>query len=197
MNTLMNDLLRHRREFLRNVEGNRYERTSTGGIYVPSMGLIAGGQFTTWLNGGDKQIDDNLLPTEGLNYLLDVADGGTQIAAWYIGLFSGNYTPIAAVTGATWVAAATEFEDYDESTRREWVAAAASAGAKSNAASLATFTIAAGVEDEILYGAALVQASAKNATTGKIKAISRFGSQRTVNATDVLSIQYTLSVTSS
>jgi len=57
----------------------------------------------------------NLCVDEGLNSLLNVYfDAATQISTWYMGLFEGNYTPIAGVTAATIAAAATETTAYNE-----------------------------------------------------------------------------------
>ena len=51
----------------------------------------------------------NIMPTEGLNYLLDTAiRGQAQTSTWYIAIFEGNYTPVLADTAAGIVAAATE-----------------------------------------------------------------------------------------
>lgn len=191
------DLRRHRREFARAIENGHYERTPTG-ILFPRQGAMLGGTFHTELNGRDRQLDENLIPTEGLNYLLTTAvKNGTPVATWYIALFSGNYTPTAAITAANFTATATEFTSYDESTRVEWVEGAVAAGSVDNSGSKADFTMASGVSAQVLYGAAVISASAKSATSGTLLAVSRFSSSRTVNETDVLSVQYTLSVTSS
>jgi hypothetical protein len=188
------DLMRHRREFARAIE-NRDFVERPDGILFPKQGLFIGGMFESWVNGRDHQVDKNIIPTEGLNYLLDVAvKNGSPIHPWYVGLFSGNYTPVIGVTAATWVAAATEFTSYDEPTREEYVEGAIASGSVSNSASKADFTMSTGVSAQVLYGAALVQASAKSAGTGKILAISRFAASRTVNETDVLSVQYTLTI---
>lgn len=196
MQALLN---RHRHEFARAVANHQYEVTDQG-ILFPKQKAFVGGMFHTWINGGDHQVDPNLIPTEGLNYLLSVAvKNSSPIAAWYVALFSGNYTPVAGITGETFASAATEFEDYDEVTRVEFVDGTVSAGSVSNSASKANFTISTGVAAQNLYGAALLQDSAKGSgdVGDKILAISRFASTRVVNATDVLSVQYTLSVTSS
>lgn len=140
--------------------------------------------------------DPNLVTNEGLNALLDTylnGDGTAKIAAWHVALFEGNYTPLATVTAATWVAAATESTAYAEATRVPWVDAAASAQQITNTASKATFTMNA---TKTIYGAALVSASAKSAGTGVLFAISRFSVARAVVADDQLLITYTVQAAS-
>lgn len=66
----------------------------------------------------DREVVHNLVPTEGLNYILEAAlRGGAALSTWYIALFEGNYTPVAGVTAATFPAAATECTAYDQATR--------------------------------------------------------------------------------
>lgn len=149
----------------------------------------------TWINGENHQVDKNIVPTEGLNLALSAMYcNGTAVGSWYVSLFSGNVTPGLTLTGATYVSVCTEFTTYSESTRQLFVPGTPSAGSVDNSASKATFTIATG---GTLYGAALLEASAKSATTGKIGGAVRFSSSRTVVAADVLSVQYTLTATSS
>lgn len=191
------DILRHRNEIRRAINNHRYERTPSG-ILVPSMGAVIGGVFESWVNGADHQIDPNIIPTEGLDHALTVlCKNGSPTATWSTALFEGNVTPGAAYTAATFTATTTEFTSYDEATRVAWVEGSVSAGSVSNSASKADFTIASGVVNKVLYGAALLSASAKSATTGTLLACALFSSTRTVNATDVLSVQYTLTLTSS
>lgn len=199
---LTDAMIRLRRDFDARIAANDFH-ISKGGIVVP--GIDAGhpvGVYETSIRrrgaaiAGERQIDFNLIPTQGLNHILDNIDGGTTVAAWYIGLFKGNYTPLATDEGDSWAADATEFEDYDEGERQEWITAAAAAGSKSNAASKAEFTIAEGIVNQSIYGAALAQAQPLLGNTGKLLSIARFGSARVVNATDVLVVQFTLTLTS-
>ncbi len=88
--------------------------------------LKAGGKFiVSHLRDGkiiDKWEEHNLVVTEGLNYLIGTAlDGATtQITSWYVGLFSGAYTPVATDTAANIASNATEFSDFDETERQAW-----------------------------------------------------------------------------
>lgn len=144
----------------------------------------------------DTWQEKNLVTNEGLNSLLDVylnGDGTAKIPAWYVALFEGNYTPLATVTAATFTAAATECTAYDEATRVLWVDAAASAQQITNTASKATFTMNA---TKTIYGAALISASAKSATTGTLFAASRFSVSRAVVDNDQLLITYTVQAAS-
>jgi hypothetical protein len=197
----MNDLIRHRRELQQAIRNKHYE-VSPHGILFPRMKAFIGGVFTTWLNGRDPQTDPNIIPTEGLNHILTtIAKNGTPVSPWYVALFSGNITPGATMThtgGTAFATVATEFTDYDEATRVEWEEGAVATGSVDNSAARADFTMSTGVSSQVLRGAALASVSTKGSTAaGTLLACSRFASDRTVSETDVLSVQYTLSVTSS
>lgn len=136
----------------------------------------------------------NLIPTEGLNYMLGATlTGVTQISSWYIALFEGDYTPVAGVTAATFPAAATESTAYTEATRVAWTPGSISAGSVSNTASKAVFTINA---TKTIYGIAQTSVSTKSATTGVLMSVARFATSKAVVATDVLNVTSTLSATS-
>jgi hypothetical protein len=136
----------------------------------------------------------NLIPTEGLNYMLGAAlTGVAQTSSWFISLFEGNYTPVAGVTAATYPADATESTAYTEATRVAWVPGAISAGSVSNTASKAVFTINA---TKTMYGIAQTSVSAKSATTGTLVSVARFSAAKSVVATDVLNVTSTISATS-
>lgn len=194
MSELNNLSGRARRELSRALANHRYERTD-GGIVVPSMKLSIGGFFEVAVGDGPYEIAPNLIPTEGLNHILDVAlSQATQKLAFYIALFSGNVTPQATWTGANWVANATEFTNYAEATRQAWAEAGVAAGSVTNSASPASFTIGAG--GGTVRGAALVEASAKSATTGVLVAAARLPADKVLAETEELRIIYTMNASS-
>lgn len=109
----------------------------------------------------------NRVVDQGLNYALNAAlraDG--VISAWYLAPFAGNVTPNASVTASNFASTLTEFTNYDEPNRVAWVPdGAATAGVIVNNTTPAVFTIGSGPQDSI-YGAGLLSAQAKGATTG-------------------------------
>lgn len=168
---------------------------SDEGILVPDLKLKVGGHFTINVNGGPDEISPNRVVNEGLDHLLDVTlRSATQITTWYVALFAGNVTPAATWTAANFTSLSTEFINYDESTRPEYVEAAVSSQSITNLASRAVFTISTG--GGTVYGASIISASAKSATTGKLFSATRFASARTLDATDVLNVAYTISASS-
>ena len=161
-------------------------------------GLLAFGEYHgTHIRKGriiEEFVDKNLVVNEGLNSLLSIMfNGGTQITTWYIGVFEANYTPVATVTAATITSASTESTAYDESTRVEYVEAAPSSQSITNSASRATFTFNA---TKTIYGAFLVSASAKSATTGTLFSAAAFSVAKAVVATDELLLTYTFTAAS-
>lgn len=168
-----------------------YKR-SAGGVLMPDA-LSIGGQFTGQIVRGGEVVDEwtdhNIVVNEGLNHILDtVFHGSTPVTTWYLGLFEGNYTPVATLTAATVAAAATESTAYAETTRPEYVEAAASGQSVTNAASKATFTINAA---KTIYGAFLISGSAKSGTAGVLMSAARFSAAKTVAAEDQLLLTYT------
>lgn len=166
-----------------------------GGLMMPDTKLRVGGKFQIEHRRAGETIDveevDNLVTNEGLNKLLDVMfNGATQITTWYLGVFEGNYTPVATVTAATITANSTESTAYDAATRPEYVEAAAASQSITNSANRASFVFNA---TKTIYGAFLVSASSKSATTGTLFSAARFSTSKAVVATDELLLTYTFS----
>lgn len=191
------DLARNGLEFARAIDARHFEITDDG-LYFPKQRAIVQGQFDTWINGRDHQVDANIVPTEALNYLLKTGIKNTGgLGTWFIAPFLNNVTLTAALTAANYEATLDEFTLYDEATRVAWTTPAdPTAGSFTNAATPSSFTIAAGVVAASIVGAGILSASAKEAITGKLLCASKFAAARVVNTGDILTVQYTLSATS-
>ena len=173
-------------------------KRSSGGLLIPVSQILAGGRFDIEHVRGGEVIDEfstnNIVTNEGLNHILNTTfNGGTQITTWYLGLFEGNYTPVSTVTAATITAASTESTAYDEAARQEFMEALSTAQSTTNVANKATFTMSA---SKTLYGAFLVSASAKSATSGTLLSAARFGAAKTVVDDDQLLVTYTFNIAS-
>ncbi len=137
---------------------------------------------------------DNIVVTEGLNQVLGSALGGASaITTWYLGLYEGNYTPIASDTAATIAANAVETSAYAGGVRPTWTPAAAASGSITNAASRATFTFNA---DKTIYGALMISSQVIGGTAGKLLSAARFPTQKIVANGDQLLMTYTFNATS-
>lgn len=175
-----------------------YEKTE-GGILIPSSAIQMGGKYVGQIIRDGKIIeefeDHNLVVNEGLNSVLGVyLYAATQITSWFIGVFEGNYTPVATVTAATITSASTESTAYASLTRPAYVPAAPASQSITNSASRASFVFNA---TKTIYGAFLVSASAKSATTGVLFSAARFSSSKNVESGDELLLTYTFSASSS
>lgn len=161
------------------------------GILVPEKAAFVHGHFEVSVNGAPWEIEPNLVVTEGLNYLLGCALGGqAQKTTFYIALFGGNVTPGAGWTGANFVANSTEFTTYDEATRVLWQDDAVSGASIGNNTNPALFTIATG--GGTVRGAALIEASAKGATSGILVASARFAADKVMAAAEELRVKYVI-----
>jgi hypothetical protein len=172
-------------------------------LFLPDAKIFVRGLYShrrRTRHGAEAWIDSpNLLPTEGINTMLDNLNGATGAAA-YISLYASAISPAANWLASTYVATATEItsgsEGYTEGTRQLWNAAAAASGSKDNYAVPAVFTIiTAGTLN--VNGIGLHTVSTKGAGTGKLLSATRFGSQRSFSNTDEFDIKYRLTITSS
>ena len=171
---------------------------SEGGLLVPAQPLRVGGLFHGQIIRRGRVVDEftdaNLVVNEGLNSLLNIMfNGATQIPTWYLGIFEGNYTPVAGIAAATIVAASTECTAYTNATRPEYVEAASSAQSTTNSANRASFVFNA---TKTIYGAFLTSASAKSATTGTLFSAARFSTSKAVESGDELLLTYTFTAAS-
>lgn len=171
---------------------------SKGGVLLPSHKLLVGGKYTgQHIRAGkviDEWEDDNLVVNEGLDNLLNVYfNAQTQIGTWYLGVFEGNYTPVASLTAATVTSASTECTAYASATRPTYVEAAAASQVMTNSASRASFVFNA---TKTIYGAFLISNSTKSATTGTLFSAARFGTAKSVINLDELLLTYTFTASS-
>jgi len=174
-------------------------KTTDGGLLVPDHKLVIGGRFFGRIFRDDELIaefeDANLVTNEGLNYLLNAGVAGAgQLTNWYVGLFSGNYTPQATDIAANIATNSTEWTGYSESGRQAYTAPVTTTQSLTNSAAAATFTqSSAGT----IYGAFIVSSATKGGTTGTLLAAAQFSSAKTVAPGDLLVMTYTVGASSS
>ncbi len=198
---MKNSLLKHAGEFIAALASHKYERTGDErGLYFPKAKAFISGLYIHDVNGQDERQDPNLLPDEGLVYLLSVGlNNGAKLAAWYLSIYSGNYTPLAALTAASYPATAAEItsnsEGYTESTRPIWTPTAPTTPLIDNLANKAAFTIAT-ASSLTVNGAALLSEATKGAVTGKIGSATKFSTARVLYNTDVFNLAYRVTLTS-
>jgi len=174
-----------------------YEK-SEGGILMPSSQLLVGGVYHGQIIRDGRVIDEfedhNIVVNEGLNHILNVEFNGlTQVSTWYVGIFEGNYTPVATVTAATISSASTECTAYANATRPEYVEATATAQSITNSANRASFVFNA---TKTVYGAFLVSTNTKSGTSGVLFSAARFSASKAVESGDELLLTYTFSAAS-
>lgn len=187
-----------------------YER-SRGNILLPSTKILLGGKFhfehrrpiqrleekpagTKFYELIDEWDVENIVVNEGLNHLLNTEfNAGTPVTSWFIGIFQGNYTPVATDTAANIAANSTECSSYTSPTRPAWTPAAAASQSITNSGSPATFTFNA---SQSVYGAFLISNSTIAGTTGTLFSAAQFGAAKSVVNLDQLIITYTFNASS-
>lgn len=195
-----NGIAKHAKEFLRALRNNQYEHMDDGGVLFARAKVAFRGRYGARVNGGEWTYTPNIVPTEGLNYIMDQFVASHAAIPLYLALYAGAISPTALWTASNFASTASEItsgsEGFSESTRVVWTAAATAAGVKHNNASPAAFTIVTATALAV-NGAGLLTASAKGATTGSLVSATRFGAAKSFNNTDVFNLKYELDGTSS
>jgi len=141
----------------------------------------------------DSEAVDNLMPTQGLNHMLNVVlKGSSQFATWYIGLYKGAYTPNAGDTAANISANANESSGYG-SNRLPFVGSTVAGGTCDNHDNKAEFTM---VSAETIYGGFLVSAQAVGSTAGVLLSNVRFSSPKVLDVGSILRVTAGISLVS-
>jgi hypothetical protein len=135
---------------------------------------------------GEKEVVTNKMPTEFLNYMLNAAHkGGTQFTSWYVGLYSGNYTPTGSETMVDLPTQANEFTGYGGALRPLVTFGTASGGRIDNSGALIELTF---EQDVAVRGGFITSGSAKGGTSGLCASVVKFTSPKQPGVGGVLRI---------
>ena len=102
------------------------EMEKVGGLLVPVKdgARLYGRYHGTLIRNGviiEDWIDKNVVVNQGLNDWLSVyLAAGSQKTTWYLGLFSGNYTPLSTDTAANIASNSSESSAYSGGVRQTW-----------------------------------------------------------------------------
>lgn len=195
------EIKRHAREFGAALRSNRYEvDEESKGIYIPSARIFIQGEYFFDTNGENPGVEPNLVPLQGMNYLLDTGlRNQAAIPNWYLAICGGAFTPTEAMTAADFAAATTEHTSntngFSETTRQAWVPAAAATGGVISSVSddvdnKASFTITATGANLVIRGCGLLSQQAKGAVGGVLVSVSRFSADRVHYAGDTFNLGY-------
>jgi hypothetical protein len=168
----------------------KFEQTESG-LQIPTQELFVGGVYEIYVNGELVEELPNLVTTEGLNYLLEVAlAGGSQISNWYVTAYKNAVTPAANWDASNFDSTADEIDatDVTAATRQPWSNAAVSSAQVDNYASKAEYTVLSATLD--LNGVAFVSNANYGDVTGKVLSATQFGATRSLLQDDVLGIGY-------
>ena len=145
----------------------------------------------------DTWDDHNLIPLEGLNFIMNVlANAATaKINTWHVSIGTGNYIVASTDTGANIVGAGRANESilYAEATRPALVLPASTLGILTNTASKATFTANAAV---VVTNAFVVSTSPKADVTGTLLSSLKLTVSKSLVSGDQLVVTFTLTATS-
>lgn len=180
------------------VSANDYTENADGSI-TTGQGITAKGEYFDRINGGEWTRTENLIPTEGLAHILNVALGTTpKPTGYYLALFSAAAQPQANWTAASFASTASEIvsmtEGYSSATRPVWTPTNTSTNSIDNMAAVAKVTMKT-ASSLTVQGAAMLTASAKGATTGALISASKYAAPRVFQDGDTYEIGYRISLT--
>ncbi len=142
----------------------------------------------------------NRVVNQGLAHLLNAGlRGEGVISSFFIAPFSANVAPAANLTAADFASVQNEFTNYTEPSRVPWVtdgAATSTSVLLTNAASPALFTIGGGA-GTVIWGAGLLSAQGKSATSGVLVAAQRRSAGLNVEEEFEIRIRYRITGSSS
>lgn len=180
------------------VSANDYTNNEDGSI-TTGQGVTAKGEYYDRINGGEWTRTENLIPTEGLVHILNVALGTTpKPASYHLALFSAAAQPAANWTAASFASTASEIvsmtEGYSSATRPTWTPANTATNSIDNMAAVAKVTMKT-ASSLTVQGAAMLTNSSKGSTAGALISASKYAAPRVFQDGDTYEIGYRISLT--
>ena len=182
------------------ISANDYTENQDGSI-TTGNGITAKGEYFDRKNNEEWQRTENLIPTEGLAHILNVALGTTpKPASYHLALFSAAAQPAANWTAASFATTASEIvsstEGYSSATRPTWTPTNTATNSIDNmtAGNVAKVTIRT-ASSLTVQGAAMLTSSSKGGTTGALISASKYATPRVFQDGDTYEIGYRISLT--
>ena len=180
------------------VSAKDYTSNDDGSI-TTGQGITAKGEYFDRINGGEWTRTENLIPTEGLAHILNVALGTTpKPASYHLALFSAAAQPAANWTAASFASTASEIvsmtEGYSAATRPTWTPTNTSTNSIDNMAAVAKVTMKT-ASSLTVQGAAMLTNSGKGSTAGALISASKYAAPRVFQDGDTYEIGYRISLT--
>lgn len=187
----------HKQELLQAFHADVYDVTAEG-VYFPRQGILAKGEYFHRVNDEPWEVSPNLITTEGIAHMLNVAMGAkAKAAGYYLALFSGATAPAANWTAANFASVASEVvsmtEGYTNATRPLWNPSETAGNSIDNMTNVAQLTIATSSQLNVT-GSALLTNSTKGGTTGVLVSATKYAAARTFQDGDVFSVGYRVSL---
>lgn len=180
------------------ISTNDYTENQDGSI-TTGGGITAKGEYFDRKNNEEWQRTENLIPTEGLAYILNVALGTTpKPTSYYLALFSAAAQPSANWTAASFASTASEIvsmtEGYSSPTRPAWTPTNTNTSSIDNMTSVAKVTMKTASTISV-QGAAMLTNSTRGGTTGALISASKYATPRVFQDSDTYEIGYRISLT--
>ena len=187
-----------KQELAKAIHGDNFDVTEDG-VYFPRQGIMAQGMYRERVNGGEWQYSKNLVVTQGLAHILNVAMGvAPKATGYYLALFSGATAPAPSWTAANFASVASEIVSttagHSGATRPVWTPSPAVTNTIDNFGAAASVTIATTGTLNVT-GTALLTNSTRGGTSGALISATRYPAARTFQNGDVFEIGYRFALT--
>ena len=182
------------------VSANDYTNNDDGSI-TTGQGITAKGEYFDRKNDEPWTRTGNLIPTEGLAHILNVALGTTpKPASYHLALFSAAAQPAANWTAASFATTASEIvsttEGYSSATRPTWTPTNTATNSIDNMATGNVAKVTMKTASSLtVQGAAMLTSSAKGSTTGVLISAAKYAAPRVFQDGDTYEIGYRISLT--
>lgn len=169
------------------------------GSVTTGQGVTAKGEYYDRINGGEWQKTDNIIPTEGLAHILNVALGTTpKPTGYYLALFSAAAQPAANWTALSFSTTASEIvsmtEGYAGAVRPTWTPVNTATNSIDNMVAAAKVTMKT-ASSLTVQGAALLTSSTRGGTNGALISAAKYSVARVFQDGDTYEIGYRVSLT--
>lgn len=169
------------------------------GSVTTDLGVTAKGEYYDRINGGEWQKTDNIIPTEGLAHILNVALGTTpKPTGYYLALFSAAAQPAANWTALSFSTTASEIvsmtEGYAGAVRPTWTPVNTATNSIDNMVAAAKVTMKT-ASSLTVQGAALLTSSTRGGTNGALISAAKYSVARVFQDGDTYEIGYRVSLT--
>lgn len=182
------------RDLRRQLANHNYEEGENQ--FRTSSGLFIGATYVMRVNDEPAIVANNILPTQGIHFVLDLLLHSQAKVSWFIAPFaSPSATPSLGWTGNNFATESTEFTAYDEAGRVPVVCEVAAGGLINNFADSPKITVSTAPAQTTIAGMGVLSQAGKGTQGGFLLSAVKFPTARTgLIAGDRIALEFQLAL---